>query len=97
MAGKKKNQKKRRLKNKTKMVCELKIRQMEKNLGRKLTEEEKKKVLEKFNVSLRQMPSILKNDPAIQSLNANAGDLIMIKRKSVTAKEAIYYRVVLNG
>ena len=63
----------------------------------KLDEEEKKKILEKFNVSLKQMPSILKDDPAIQTLNANAGDLIMIKRKSATAKEAVYYRVVING
>jgi len=30
------------------MVCELKIRQMEKELGRKLTPEEKKKIREKM-------------------------------------------------
>jgi hypothetical protein len=30
------------------MVCELKIRQMEKNLGRKLTPEEKKEIEEKM-------------------------------------------------
>jgi len=30
------------------MVCELKIRQMEKSLGRKLTPEEKKKIREKI-------------------------------------------------
>ena len=31
----------------TKMVCELKIRQMERKLGRRLTEEEKRKIREK--------------------------------------------------
>lgn len=63
----------------------------------KLTEEEKKKVLEKYNISTRQMPSILKTDPAIQTLNPVPGDIIMIKRKSATAGESAYYRVVRDA
>ena len=63
----------------------------------KLSEEEKKKVLEKFNVNLAQMPKIFANDPAIRELEAKAGDLIKIARKSPTALESIFYRVVVNG
>lgn len=63
----------------------------------KLTEEQKKKILEKYNLALKQMPLILKSDPAIQTLEAKPGDLIMIKRKSSTAGEALYYRVVIDG
>ena len=63
----------------------------------KLTEEEKKKILEKYNVSARQMPSILKTDPAIQHLVPVSGDLIMVKRKSATAGESAYYRMVKDA
>lgn len=63
----------------------------------KLSEEEKKKVLEKLNVNLAQMPKIFANDPAIRELEAKAGDLIRITRKSPTALESIFYRVVVNG
>ena len=62
-----------------------------------VSEEEKKKILEKFNTSLKQLPSILQSDPAIENLNAKPGDMIVIKRKSPTAKVAPYYRVVVHG
>jgi hypothetical protein len=38
----------KRLRRKNNMVCELKIKQLEKNLGRKLSDEEKKKIREKM-------------------------------------------------
>jgi DNA-directed RNA polymerase subunit H (RpoH/RPB5) len=63
----------------------------------KLSEEEKQKLLKKHNISLRQLPKILKSDPAIQHLDIKVGDLIKIKRKSPTNKESIFYRVVING
>ncbi len=63
----------------------------------KLSEEEAKKVLEEFNVSRDYLPKILISDPAIQHLNPEYGDIIKIIRKSPTMKEAIFYRVVVNG
>jgi len=63
----------------------------------KLTKEEKDKVLAKYNISIKQLPRILESDPAIKNLEAKQGEVIMIKRNSQTAKESIFYRVVING
>jgi len=63
----------------------------------KLTDEEKKILLEKYNISLRQLPMIMIKDPAIQSLGANVGDVIKIKRSSKNSKENDFYRVVIDG
>jgi DNA-directed RNA polymerase subunit H (RpoH/RPB5) len=37
------------------------------------------------------------NDPAIKHLNPKIGDVVRIRRKSVTAGETEYYRVVVKG
>jgi len=63
----------------------------------KLTDEEKQKVLEQYNISLSQLPKISKADPAIKSFEAVKGDLIKIERKSPTIGKSIFYRVVGNG
>ncbi len=62
----------------------------------KLSEKEKEKLLEKYNISLKEVPRILKTDQAIESLGGKPGDIIKITRKSSTAGEAIFYRVVTN-
>ncbi len=64
---------------------------------KKLSEKEKKLLLEKYHITTRALPQILKTDPAIQDLNVKEGDIIMIKRKSPTAGESIYYRVVVSS
>lgn len=46
---------------------------------------------------LNQFPKILKSDPVVGTLKAKPGDLVKIIRKSDTAKESIYYRVVIEG
>lgn len=63
----------------------------------KLSEGEKQKVLEKFNISLSQLPSIHEDDPAIKDFNAKQGDVIKIVRPSPTASEAVFYRIIING
>ena len=63
----------------------------------KLNEEEKQKLLEKFNISFSQLPSIHQNDPGIKDLDTNPGDVIKILRTSQTSSEAIFYRVVVHG
>ncbi|MBU2589629.1 MAG: DNA-directed RNA polymerase subunit H [Nanoarchaeota archaeon] len=63
----------------------------------KLTEEEKEKILEEYNISLSQLPKISKNDPAIKELEVKKGDLIKIERKSPTIGKSIFYRVVVGN
>ncbi|MBW2993242.1 DNA-directed RNA polymerase subunit H [Candidatus Woesearchaeota archaeon] len=62
----------------------------------KLSDKEKKAVLEKYNLTIKELPKIKKIDPAIAKLNAKSGDVIKIIRKSETAGKSIYYRVVIT-
>ena len=59
-----------------------------------LNEKEKEEALQKYGIQLRQLPRISLTDPVIKILNAQPGDVIKIIRKSETAGEAIYFRVV---
>ncbi|HII15734.1 MAG TPA: DNA-directed RNA polymerase subunit H [Nanoarchaeota archaeon] len=63
----------------------------------KLTVEEAQKILEQFNISLRQLPKILKTDPALKDLAAEPGDMIKIDRTSPTVGKVNFYRVVVNA
>jgi len=63
----------------------------------KLTVEEAHALLEKLNISINQLPKILKSDPAIRNLNAEPGDVIKIVRSSQTTGTSDYYRMVING
>jgi len=60
-----------------------------------LTEKEKEQILQKYNVSLLELPKIKKKDPAIAHLNVKTGDVIKVIRKSATAGEALFYRSVV--
>jgi DNA-directed RNA polymerase subunit H len=62
----------------------------------KLSDKEKKIILEKYHLTTRELPKIRKIDPAIGKLNAKSGDVIKITRKSQTAGKSIYYRVVIT-
>lgn len=62
----------------------------------KISAKEKQLILDKYNISTKQLPKILNKDPAIQHLKVEEGDIIKISRKSTTAGEAIFYRVVSN-
>lgn len=63
----------------------------------KLTDAEKEKLLQEGGLMPKQLPKIVKTDPAILSLKPNVGDVIKIERKSATAGVANYYRVVIDG
>ena len=60
----------------------------------KLGEREKVQLFEKYRVTSKEMPKILKTDSAIKELESKPGDVIKIIRKSPTAGESIFYRVV---
>lgn len=62
-----------------------------------LNEKEKEELLKKYGITLRQLPRILISDPMVKVLNAKIGDVIKIIRKSPTAGETVYYRVVVKG
>ena len=62
-----------------------------------LSEKEKKQLVEKYSIGLKEVPKILVKDPAIQNLKVKEGDIIKITRISPTAGEAVYYRRVARS
>ncbi len=63
----------------------------------KLSEKEKQDLLKKYNITAEQLPSILKTDAAISSINAKPSDIIKIERKSPTSGTSLFYRVIISG
>ena len=63
----------------------------------KLSDAEKKELLEKYNISINQLPKIFKSDAAIKNIDVKIGDVIKIKRISPTAGEFSFYRLVIDG
>ncbi len=59
----------------------------------KISQQETKELLAKFNINPSQLPKIKKNDPALPT-DVETGDIIKIERKS-GGNKTIYYRVVL--
>ncbi|MEM0116850.1 MAG: DNA-directed RNA polymerase subunit H [Conexivisphaerales archaeon] len=59
--------------------------------------EEVPKILAKYNATPEQLPYILTTDPNVVELGAKPGDVIKITRKSETAGETEYYRLVVEG
>ena len=53
-------------------------------------------LLKKYGIKSKQLPRILAKDPAVKAIDAKPGDIIEITRKSPTAGEAKYYRVVVS-
>ena len=63
----------------------------------KLSDEEKKSLLESLNIRLNQLPMILKSDVAIQQLDPKSGEIIKIIRNSPTNIKQEFYRVIVHG
>lgn len=62
-----------------------------------LSEEEKEELMKKYGITKpKQLPRILSTDPVIRAINAKPGDVVKIIRKSPTAGESIYYRLVVE-
>ncbi len=51
-------------------------------------------ILTKYNCDKNAFPKIKYTDPAIKFLGARPGDVVRIKRKSITAGMSEYYRLV---
>ena len=61
-----------------------------------LSPEEVKEVLEKYNVESAQLPKIHITDPVVKEIGAEVGDILKILRKSPTAGESVFYRLVID-
>ncbi len=62
----------------------------------KLSEKEIKELFEYHNITIKELPKILKKDPAIRHLDVKENDVIKITRNSATAGESVFYRGVIN-
>jgi len=62
----------------------------------KASEKEVKELLAKYQITKREFPKIAKSDPAIRDMNLEEGSIVKIKRKSLTAGEAYFFREVVN-
>ncbi len=62
----------------------------------KVSDKERKDLLQKYKISADDLPRILKNDPAIAHLGPKLGDIIKIERDSPTAGKMAFYRVVVS-
>lgn len=61
-----------------------------------LTPEECAEVLSAYHIDAPQLPKIHVTDPAAKEIEAKVGDIIKIIRKSTTAKQSIFYRLVID-
>jgi len=62
----------------------------------KLDDKQKEKILEKYNITIKQLPKISRKDPAIQNLDVKSEDVIEITRKSPTVGNIKFYRGVIE-
>ena len=60
-----------------------------------LEAKELKSVLEQLGAVKEQLPKMSVNDPVAKRIKAAAGSVVKIVRKSPTAGEAVYYRVIV--
>lgn len=60
-----------------------------------LSDGEREKLLEKFDITAKQLPKILSADPVVKGTGAKVGDVLEITRKSLSAGVAVYYRLVV--
>jgi len=61
-----------------------------------LTPEEGEKILGLYSIEAPQLPKIHVNDPAAKEIDAKVGDIIKIIRRSPTANQSVFYRLVID-
>ncbi len=60
-----------------------------------MSKKEVSELLKKHGVTERQLPKIRESDAIAQAIGAKRKDVLKITRKSLTAGEALYYRIVV--
>lgn len=61
-----------------------------------LATDELQTVLDFYKIDKEQLPKIKSTDPIVQEIQASEGDVVKITRRSQTAGEALYYRLVIK-
>lgn len=61
-----------------------------------LSKEEAEELLKLLGINKEQLPKIKASDPIVKEIGAKPGDIIKITRKSLTAGESVYYRLVVE-
>ena len=59
-----------------------------------ISDKERIELMEKYNVSISELPKIRANDPGIRHLKVKHGDIIKISRNSISAGESVFFRAV---
>ena len=62
----------------------------------KCSESEKKQLLQQYKADIKDLPKINIQDAALYNIDVKPGDIIKITRRSPTAGESIFYRVVIE-
>lgn len=62
----------------------------------KLTEDEVQDILKKYGITRGQLPKIKTSDVVVKQIEAKPGEVLRITRKSLTAGQAVSYRLVID-
>ena len=60
-------------------------------------EDEVAELLAKYGIEKEQLPKLRFDDPIVLEIGAKMGDVVKIMRKSQTADESAYYRLVIDA
>ncbi len=63
---------------------------------KKLSDPDKKQILESLGITIKELPHILLSDPALDGANIKVNDVIKIERTSPTAGKTVFYRCVVE-
>jgi DNA-directed RNA polymerase subunit H len=61
-----------------------------------MSDEEVLELLAQYRIELKQLPKILVTDAVCKEIGARKDDVIKIKRRSLTAEQAVSYRLVID-
>ncbi len=62
----------------------------------KLSEKEAQELLKFHNITIKELPKIYIDDPAIRHLDVKENDIIKIVRDSPTSGKSVFYRGVID-
>ncbi|PLW80930.1 DNA-directed RNA polymerase subunit H [Candidatus Woesearchaeota archaeon] len=62
----------------------------------KISDKEKEKLMDKYNIIVEDLPRISSKDPAISDIEVKEGDIIRVIRSNKTAYQSIFYRRVID-
>ena len=62
----------------------------------KMSEKAKRELLEKYKISMKDLPRISMKDPAVAHLELTTDDVIEICRPSATSNTTLFYRRVVK-